>query len=191
MWAKTSISGRLGRIVFLGVWLLITIFPLYWIINTSFKTPGSIFSQPLHYYPDQFTFDNFIGILQDGAYGNFTVYFLNSVLIATVAAALTTVIALFSGYTLARFQFRTHGAVLLGFLVTQMLPGFIALGPLFQMMTNLGMTDSKYGLTLLYFAGAIPFSTIMLRAFFENTPPRSKKLHSLTAAHASVLYSVS
>ena len=56
------------------------------------------------------------------------------------------------------------------FLVTQMIPAFIALGPLYTMMTHLGLVDTRGGLILVYIAMLIPFSTIMLRGFFENVP---------------------
>ena len=58
----------------------------------------------------------------------------------------------------------------MAFLVTQMIPAFIALGPLYLMMVNLGLVDNKMGLMLIYIAVCIPFSTIMLRGFFANVP---------------------
>lgn len=71
---------------------------------------------------------------------------------------------------LSRFQFRGKGAVMLAFLVTQMIPAFIALGPLYQMFTNIGLVDKRFGLVLIYIAMTIPFSAIMLRGFFDNVP---------------------
>jgi multiple sugar transport system permease protein len=91
-------------------------------------------------------------------------------LVAVVAAGTATFIALLSAYVLARFQFRGAGLVMVAFLVTQMIPAFIALGPLYAMMANLGLVDSKNGLMLVYVAVCIPFCTIMLRGFFENVP---------------------
>ena len=79
-------------------------------------------------------------------------------------------ISLLAAYTLARFEFRAKGALLMAFLVTQMIPAFIALGPLYVMMVDLGLVDRLGGLALLYVAMCIPFCTIMLRGFFENVP---------------------
>jgi len=87
-----------------------------------------------------------------------------------ILAAVATLIALLSAYVLSRFHFRGKGAVMLAFLVTQMIPAFIALGPLYQMFTNLGLVDSRFGLVLIYIAMTIPFSAIMLRGFFDNVP---------------------
>ena len=105
--------------------------------------------------------------LKDGAFG---VFLGNSALVALTAGAVATLIALLSAYVIARFEFRGKGAVLIAFLLTQMIPAFIALGPLYSMMSDLGLVDTKPGLILVYIAICIPFSTVMLRGFFENVP---------------------
>lgn len=153
--------------VVLPVWLAFTLFPLYWIINTSLKSPGSINAFPLEYWPKAISFENYATLFGDADFG---VYMINSLLAATVTAAVVTLITLLSAYVLARFEFRGRGAVLGAFLVTQMLPAFIALGPLYTLMTALGLIDTRVGLWLVYTAAAIPFSTIMLRGFFANIP---------------------
>lgn len=164
---KTSAGGTAAKWTFLTVWLAITVFPLYWIVNTALKTPGSINSYPIQYWPKDFSFENFVSLFQDASFG---VYMLNSLLAACVSAAVATTIAVLSGYVLARFQFTGRGAVTVGFLVTQMVPAFIALGPLYLMMTKLHLVNTRSGLILVYIAMLIPFSTIMLVGFFDNIP---------------------
>jgi multiple sugar transport system permease protein len=164
---RVSRLSRTTRIVFLALWLVITVFPLYWIVVTSFKAPGAIFSYPLTYWPREFTLENYVGLFEKSSFGT---YILNSFVIATAAAAFATVISLLSAYVLARFEFRSKGVLMMAFLVTQMIPAFIALGPLYLLMTDLGLVDNKFGLTLVYIAICIPFCTIMLRGFFANVP---------------------
>jgi multiple sugar transport system permease protein len=164
---QETMPARVTRVLFLGAWLVITVFPLYWIIVTSFKTPGAIFSYPLTYWPEVFSIENYVGLFEKAQFGT---YVLNSLLISTVAAIFATVISMLSAYVLARFDFRTKGALLMAFLVTQMIPSFIALGPLYLMMVQLKLVDNKFGLILIYIAVCIPFSTVMLRGFFANVP---------------------
>lgn len=164
---RETSTGHVIRILFLALWLVITIFPLYWITVTSFKSPGAIFSYPLTYWPEEFSLDNYIGLFSEAQFGT---YLGNSLLISTVAAFVATLISLLSAYVLARFEFKSKGALLMAFLVTQMIPAFIALGPLYLMMTQLGLVDNKFGLMLVYIAVCIPFCTIMLRGFFANVP---------------------
>lgn len=164
---KESFAGRATRITFLTIWLVITVFPLYWITITSFKAPGDIFAFPLAYWPKDFSFENYSGLFSKAQFGD---YLTNSLLVATVAGTVATAISVLSAYVLARFEFRTKTALLMAALVTQMIPSFIALGPLYTMMTQLNLVDNRLGLILVYIAVCIQFSTVMLRGFFENVP---------------------
>jgi multiple sugar transport system permease protein len=159
--------GKAVRIVALGIWLIITLFPLYWIVVTAVKPRSDIYAFPVEYWPKSFSLENFVNLF---AVSNFGTYLTNSIIVSVVAAVVVTLISLLSGYVIARFEFRAKSAVLMAFLVTQMIPGFIALGPLYQLMVNLGLVNDRSGLVLVYIAMCIPFSTIMLRGFFENVP---------------------
>ncbi|WP_413760337.1 carbohydrate ABC transporter permease [Streptomyces sp. MMBL 11-3] len=167
MIGKESTAGRATKFTFLGLWLLFTVFPLYWITITSLKAPGDIFAFPIAYWPEHFSLENYSGLFGKADFG---VYLTNSLIIATVAAAIATVISMLSAYVLARFEFRTKSALLMAALVTQMIPTFIALGSLYLLMTDLKMVDNRLGLILVYIAVCIPFCTVMLRGFFENIP---------------------
>jgi multiple sugar transport system permease protein len=163
---RVTVGGAI-KVAGLALWLLITLFPLYWIVVTSFKSPGSINRFPLEYWPTEPSLENYTGLFETS---NFGVFLGNSALIALTAGATATLIALLSAYVLARFEFRSKGAILAAFLLTQMIPTFIALGPLYSMLADLRLVDSKPGLILVYIAVCIPFSTVMLRGFFENVP---------------------
>lgn len=164
---KDPLWLKVVRAVGLAVWLIITLFPLYWILLTSFKPSSQIAEYPVRYWPREFSLSNYISLFDKSQFGS---YLLNSLVVSASAALVATTIALLSAYILSRFHFRGKGAVMIAFLVTQMIPAFIALGPLYQMFTNLGLVDSRFGLVLIYIAMTIPFSAIMLRGFFDNVP---------------------
>lgn len=155
------------KVVGLLVWMIITLFPLYWIALTSFKPASQIAEYPVRYWPREFSIENYVNLFQKAQFGT---YLLNSIIVSSSAAIVATTIALLSAYVLARFSFRGKGTIMMAFLVTQMIPAFIALGPLYMMFTNLGLVDKRFGLVLVYVAITIPFSTIMLRGFFDNVP---------------------
>lgn len=159
--------GGVIRFVGLGIWLIITLFPLYWIALTSFKSPQTVNVFPIEYWPSEPSVQNYANLFEQNNFGQFL---MNSAIVSLTAGAVATLIALLSAFVLARFEFRSKGAVLVAFLLTQMIPSFIALGPLYSMMSNLGLVDTKFGLILVYIAVCIPFSTVMLRGFFENVP---------------------
>ncbi|SCK26845.1 carbohydrate ABC transporter permease [Streptomyces sp. WMMB 322] len=160
-------GGRAVKFAFLGLWLVFTAFPLYWITITSLKAPGDIFTFPIAYWPETFSLENYRGLFSKADFGT---YVVNSLVVATLAGLTATAIAMLSGYVLARFEFRSKSALLMAALVTQMIPAFIALGPLYLLMTDLKLVDNRLGLVLVYIAVCIPFCTVMLRGFFENIP---------------------
>ena len=111
-----------------GIYLLVMVFPLYWIVITSLKPQKDIFSFPLKYWPQKFTMDNYMNIFK---ISKFHIYIGNSLIVAIIAALIVLVISVLSAYVLARFKFRGHRQIMLAFFLTQMLPGFIALAPLY------------------------------------------------------------
>lgn len=157
----------MSKVIYLAIYLLVMVFPLYWIVITSLKPQKDIFSFPLKYWPERFTLDNYIHIFK---ISKFHIYIGNSLLVAITSAIIVLVIAILSAYVLARFKFRGHRQIMLAFFATQMLPGFVALAPLYLMMSNMGLINNRISLVLMYTVGLIPFSTIMLRGFFERIP---------------------
>lgn len=169
---RESMAGKAFRVGFLTLWLVFTVFPLYWITITSFKPAGTIFSFPIAYWPKDFSLENYAGLFGKADFG---VYLTNSLIVATVAGTVATVISMLSAYVLARFEFRSKTALLMAALVTQMIPAFIALGPLYLLMTDLQLVDNRFGLILVYIAVCIPFCTVMLGASSTTSPTPSKR----------------
>ncbi|MFC4103401.1 carbohydrate ABC transporter permease [Paenibacillus xanthanilyticus] len=155
------------KTLYLAIYFLIMAFPLYWIVITSLKPRKEIFSLPIRYWPERLTFENYANIFK---VSKFHVYIGNSLLISVIAALIVICIAILSGYVMARFQFRGHKQIMMAFFSTQMLPGFISLAPLYLLMSDLNLINNRLSLVLAYTVMLIPFSTIMLRGFFQRIP---------------------
>ena len=167
MIGKRSVPLGVLKIVFLLMWAVITAFPLYWILVTSFKEPGAVTAYPIKYWPEPWSLENYRQLFDRS---NFLVNIRNSLIVGVAAAVVATMIAMLSGYVLSKYEFKGRGAVFICFLVTQMVPAFIALGPLYIIMTRLKLVNSLLGLILVYIAMCIPFSALMLKGFFDNVP---------------------
>ncbi len=160
-------TGRLVRFLVLALYLLFMIFPLYWILITSLKAPEDIFKTPLQYWPNPVSFENFENIFK---ISKFHIYIANSLIVSLSAAFLVLVIAVLSAYVLARFKFKGSRQIMFAFFLTQMIPGFIGFGPLYLMMSKLHLLNKLGSLVLVYTVGLIPFSTIILKGFFQRVP---------------------
>lgn len=164
---RDNVWWKTGRVVVLGGFLAFAIFPLYWIVITSLKGQQEIFALPIRYWPESATLLNYIEIFR---ISHFQVYIWNSFLVSLVASSVVVLIAMLGGYVLARFSFRGKRQVMLGFLLTQMIPMFIGMAPLYVMMSRMHILNSLVSLMLVYTVMLIPFCTIIMSGFFQRIP---------------------
>lgn len=155
------------RGLFLALMLIIIVFPFYWLLVSSFKPSKEIFSMPITYWPKTFTLDNYQAIFR---LGNFGRYFWNSTWVSITGSALAVASALMAAYVLARFKFRMRKYVIGLFFMTQMLPAFVGLIPMYGMLSWAHMIDWLPTLAIINMAGLIPFTVITLSGFFEGVP---------------------
>ena len=151
-----------------GIVFLIFIFPLYWMLVTALKTQVEIFSIPTPLWPENLTFDAFAKQLS--ASGDTLRGFKNSLIISCGETVISTVLAIPASYGLARFRFGARKALVLFFLITQMLPSTLVLTSLYIMFSKLGLLNTYMAPILADATLGIPFSIIILRTYFVSIP---------------------
>lgn len=155
------------KLGFLGALLLFTVFPLYWIFITSLKPTKDIFKLPIEYWPKPFSIENFIKLFE---ISKFQIPIFNSLLVSITVAFTVICISILSAYVLARFNFKGKRYIFVSLLITQMIPIFIALAPLYMLMAKLKLLNSLYSLYLIYTVNLLPFSIIILFGFLQRIP---------------------
>jgi multiple sugar transport system permease protein len=162
---------HLARVLIIGVPALIfltyTLFPIYWLVNSSLKSASELFTFPPRYWPAAPTLQNFANALTQTRLGRL---YLNSLMIASLTCVALLITIVFSGYAMARFRFRGKSVVLLLFLLTQMLPHVILLAPLFTIYRRLNLINTPWSLVITYTLVWLPFSVMMMRNFFAAVP---------------------
>lgn len=164
---KESIGYRVFRTVALAFFLVFALFPIYWMINTSFKPLSEAASIPIQYWPKHFTLDNYRDVMR---LTQFPVFFKNSLIVSTIAAFLTIIVSLLAAYGLARFKFRGKSASMIILLITQMVPSLVLIVPLFILFSSIGLVDTLTSLVIPYFITSIPFCILMMIGFFKQVP---------------------
>lgn len=101
---------------------------------------------------------------------SFATYVRNSVVVTVAAVALDVGVSLPASYALGRYRFRGSGVLVAYFLSGLMLPIRLGILPIFYLLANLGLVDSRLGLVLVYAAGGVPFSVFIMSAFFRGLP---------------------
>jgi multiple sugar transport system permease protein len=149
--------------------LLVVLFPVYWIIITSLKTEQEIFLIPPTFFPQKLNFDSYIAQL---APGNFNMFrsFANSMIISFGALCISVMLSIPASYGIARYAFKGRSAVLLVFLVTQMLPVSVLLTPMFIMFKNMELLNNSLSVIIADATIGIPFSILILKNYFATIP---------------------
>lgn len=165
--AKRRLVGTV-RFVVLAFFFLLVVLPIYWMVVTSFKTnPEIINAQHITYFPETFTLENYQSLFNMLDYG---VYLKNSVIVTLATAFVVVILSIFGGYGLARFKFRGKSAVLLFFLVTQMIPSILVIIPMYVVFVKMGIINTHAVLFIFYTVTNLPFCVITMRSFFERIP---------------------
>lgn len=147
---------------------LATLFPLAWMVLTAIKPTQEIYSPTASWLPSVIDWTH---LKTAWVEKNFSLYFVNSLLISLVTATFSTAVAILGGYALARFEFpgkRILGAfVLLIYLV----PVILLALPFYLLLSTLGLLDTRMGLVLAVATYAVPFSVWVLKGYFAQVPP--------------------
>ena len=151
--------------LFLG--LLFIVFPFFWTLSTALKTETEIFSNPVKYWPDKVSFQNFVDAWR---MAGFSVYFKNSLMVALCGMACILFLSILSGYALSRFKFKGKNLFMMVILCTQFLPGAMMLIPLFLMFKNAGLAGTLTSLIITYTLFEFPFNAILMRGYMSNIP---------------------
>jgi arabinogalactan oligomer / maltooligosaccharide transport system permease protein len=149
---------------------LIAVFPVLWIGISSFKPQQEIVGQAeLNVWPDDWTWSNYKNVVTNNDY-EFVHWFWNSIAIALVTTVIGVFLAATAGYALSRWRFPGYRAALNSFLITQMFPAAILLVPIYNIIVNLGLLNTKGALILTYSSVAVPFCVWMLKGYFDTIP---------------------
>ncbi|MFT7841485.1 carbohydrate ABC transporter permease [Saccharothrix sp. BKS2] len=147
---------------------LIAVFPVFWVLVTSFK-PDARAVETTPKLVNESSLDNYTRILS-GEKGDFLAWFGNSVLIALMTTVLAVFLSATAGYAASRFRFPGKRSLMLSFLVVQMFPFAVLIVPLYNILLDLGLQGTSFGLVLVYCTTAVPFCTYMLKGYFDTIP---------------------
>jgi multiple sugar transport system permease protein len=161
-------AGKLREAVsfaMLCVVALVFMAPLIFMVATSFKLQGEVFTKPPTLLGSEFRWQNYVEAFTFAPFGR---YLLNSVLVSTLGTAINMAVAVLAGYAFSRIKWRGRGIVFSLFLATMMIPTEVLVVPMFVMIQKFGWINSYQGLILPWAFAA--FGAFMLRQFFLTVP---------------------
>ncbi len=153
--------------VFLTLWAVLAIVPVYWMAVSAFKTQTMNLTVPPQWIPDPVVLDNF-NVLFRNAY--ISRWFLNSLVVAIAITALQLTLNSMAGYSFAKVNFPGRTVIFWTLLSMLMVPGLVTLIPLFILFSNLKVLDTY---AVLIIPGAASIWGIFLMKQFMSTLPSS------------------
>lgn len=161
---------RILRIAGLAFFVLIAIFPFYWMLVSSFKSLEELLLKPSNLWLDisKINFRAYHDVLFRHG---FIRYLLNSTYVSVITVVLSIILATLGAYAVTRFEFRGKGFMSSVILLIYMFPAIVLVVPLYVIFSKMGMRDSLHALILVYMAQTLPVSLYMLRSYFRTLPP--------------------
>jgi multiple sugar transport system permease protein len=145
--------------------LIAALFPVFWILMLSLKSPATVSDGRL--IPSVFSLENYKGIFKQSI---FTDALRNSIGIALISTAIAVALASMAAYAIARLEFPGKRVILSMALAIAMFPPISIVGPLYNLWRNLGLFDTWPGLIIPYMTFTLPLAIYTLSAFFREIP---------------------
>ncbi|WP_370674331.1 carbohydrate ABC transporter permease [Pleomorphomonas sp. PLEO] len=159
-YAKTTAFYALVAVI-----VIVSIFPFYYAILTSFKSGTALFE--VNYFPVHFSLDNYISVLTAGV---FLRNLGNSIFVATSVVGLALFLAVTAAFALARVSFRGRGLLLMTILAVSMFPQIAVLAGLFELVRAFGLFNTPFALIFSYTIFTLPFTVWVLTTFMRDLP---------------------
>ncbi len=159
-WIKTNLV-RLCLIVICAL----VLFPMLWMITSSFSKGSSLFSSSL--IPKQISFGNFAKLFQKT---KFLIWLRNSGVVCLLGSLLAMLQTTTMAYAFSRFQFRGRKNGLLVLILLQMLPSTVTIVAIYKLVVAVHLQNTFIGLILIYAGTTIPFNAWLMRGYFDALP---------------------
>jgi len=162
--------ATVGFAIVSAILMIYILFPYYWMLVTAVKPKEELFLSPATLYSTRIIWQNLISPWKMFPIAR---YFGNSLFVTASTVCFTAILGSMAGYGLSQMRRKKLSAMIIGLLLfTQLLPGSVTIVPFYFWAYRFGFINRYIGLILPYMAGALPFSTLMLRAYFGGSFPR-------------------
>lgn len=145
-------------------WLIITTYPLLFLLQNSFKITNEFFRGDVWTLPNQLTLKNYRAVLES----HFFRFFLNSAFVTSTSLVLVLLLSSAAAFALARIQFKFRTAFYLLFVGGLTIPTHITLIPVYTITRTIGLYDSLWALIGPYVASTLPTNVFILTAFMQE-----------------------
>lgn len=160
-----DIFATFGVYALLIFMALLVLTPIVWIIGASFNPMSSLLSATA--FPENPTVLHYVKLIKET---KFVYWYANTLKIALINMAISVVLTSMTSYVFSRFSFKGKRAGLLSILILQMFPSFMGMMATYNILWQLNLLDTHFGLILTYAAGQVPYNTWLVKGYLANIP---------------------
>lgn len=175
---KKKHTGKIITNIMLSLFMLL---PLYWTFITALKDKKEIYVQPPSLFPDNPVFENFQEILQRND-GVFLMYLKNSIITTILTMICVAVISLVAGYAFSKLKVKGKKIWMLLIIAALMIPFQTLMIPLYSIMSNLHLTNTRISMVLIYMTFQTPFAVYMMKNAFDMIPNELREAAQIDGA---------
>src|SRR5690625_3386410 len=184
---KSNIEVILIYLFFLLMFVIIA-YPLFWVVMMSLNPGTNMLVTNL--FPENPTFSHYKWLFADPR-SDYLIWYKNSLFVAIANALGSIVITSLIAYAFSRYKFIGRKYGLYMFLLLQMFPALMGMVALYILLNAIGLTDSLYGLLLIYLGGQIPFNAWLVKGYFDTIPKDIDESARIDGAgHLKVFWSI-
>ena len=162
---KPPSTGAILRTAFLLFMTFIILAPVLWFILSSFKDATDLGARPPKILPTRWAFENYTEAFR---MYNYKRYFMNSVIVTSVATVLTLIINSMAAYAFAKYNFRGRDGLFVMTLAMIMIPLQVILIPIYLVVSSLGLVNTYWGMIIP--AAATPTGVFIMRQYMLTIP---------------------
>lgn len=159
-------SAKLGFAAFALLIGFFLFFPVYWLVISSVKPNAELYLTRPTLYPHAFTLDHY----RKAFAGALPLQLANTLFVSLSSALMNATLALYAGYSFAKYRYFGRKPIMLFMLSAQMFPFGLLLITLYPTFTSWGLLDTRGGLIISYIVFALPVATYMLYSYFSQIP---------------------
>jgi N,N'-diacetylchitobiose transport system permease protein len=163
--AVDVLLGAIAIVVF-----VCSVFPVYWMVNTSLMPNNETRTLVPNFVPSTFTWRNYETVLSGAGRADFLPALANSATVTLLTVGVCLIFAFLAALAVTRFRFRGRRAFVLTILVVQMIPGEAMIISTYRVLDGWQLLNTIVGLTLVYVATVLPFTIWTLRGFVDGVP---------------------
>lgn len=164
------------------IWLI----PIVWLLATSFSSYQGI--NISHFFPEKFTFNNYLMLFGAAdTVAQFPRWFMNTFVIAIFTCIISTCFVLMVAYATSCMRFKARKPLMNVGIILGMFPGVLSMIAVYFVLKSIGLTNSHFGMVLVYSAGS-GLGYLIAKGFFDTIPVSLREAAKLEGASEATIF---